>query len=242
MRSNTLRVFIFGLLLLAFAGITMAQDPTPETPAPGPGQQRPGGLGQASQDPQPYEKVITKDAKSKKGIFTVHQVKDKYYYEIPKSEMGKDFLWVSQIQRTTNGVGYGGQALGSRVVRWELGENNRVFLKLINYSVVADPKLPVAQAVRDANNDTILMSFPVAAWGPNNETAVIDVGRLFTTDITEISAHQRLGATTMDAARSFVERISPFPTNIEVETTHTYTRTARTPAAVTATSRAMGDS
>ena len=62
MRSNTLRVFIFGLLLLAFAGITMAQDPTPETPAPGPGQQRPGGPGQASQDPQPYEKVITKDA------------------------------------------------------------------------------------------------------------------------------------------------------------------------------------
>ena len=226
MRGNALRVFIFGLLLLAFAGITMAQDPTPETPSPGPGQQRPGGLGQASQDPQPYEKVITKDAKSKKGIFTVHQVKDKYYYEIPKSEMGKDFLWVSQIQRTTNGVGYGGQALGSRVVRWELGENNRVFLKLINYSVVADPKLPVAQAVADANNNTILMSFPVAAWGPNNETAVIDVGRLFTTDITEISAHQRLGATTMDAARSFVERISPFPTNIEVETTHTYTRTA----------------
>jgi hypothetical protein len=41
--------------------------------------------------------------------------------------MGKEFLWVSQIQRTTNGVGYGGQALGSRVVRWELGENNRVF-------------------------------------------------------------------------------------------------------------------
>ncbi len=225
MRSIAVRVFVMSLCLVAGSLYVHAQDPTPEPVIPGPGGQRPGG-GAASQDPQPYEKVITKDAKTKAGIFKVHQVKDKYFYEIPKSEMGKEFLWVSQIQRTTNGVGYGGQALGSRVVRWELGENNRVFLKLINYSVVADPKLPIAQAVHDANSDTILMSFPVAAWGPNNETAVIDVGRLFTTDITEISAHQRLGATTMDPTRSFIERVSPFPTNIEVETTHTYTKTA----------------
>ena len=109
-------------------------------------------------------------------------------------------------------------------VRWELGENNRVFLKNVNYSVVADSKLPISQAVQNANNETILMSFPVAAWGKDNETAVIDVGRLFTTDIYEFSARQRLNATTMDATRSFVERVSPFPTNIEVEATQTYTR------------------
>jgi hypothetical protein len=168
--------------------------------------------------------VITKDAKTKAGVFKVHQVKDKFYYEIPKAEMGKEFLWVTQIAKTTNGVGYGGQALGNRVVRWEINEN-RVFLRNINYSVVADPKTPISEAVRNANNDTILMAFPVAAWGPNNESAVIDVGRLFTTDITEFSARQRLNATAMDPTRSFIERISPYPTNIEVEATQTYTRT-----------------
>jgi hypothetical protein len=90
-------VLIFSLL---FAALTvMAQDPTPEPAPTGPGPQGrpPGG---ASQDPQPYDRVITKDAKTKKGVFSVHQVKDKFFYEIPKSEMGKDFLWVSQIQRT----------------------------------------------------------------------------------------------------------------------------------------------
>ena len=116
MRGTAIRVYIISLFLLAFAFAAIAQDPTPETPTPG-GGQRPGGFGQTPQEPQPYEKIITKDAKSRKGLFTVHQVKDKFYYEIPKSEMGKDFLWVSQIQRTTNGVGYGGQALGSRVVQ-----------------------------------------------------------------------------------------------------------------------------
>jgi hypothetical protein len=228
-----MRIINKGILAGAFAAVAalgiLAQDPTPEPsqPAANPAGPQRGGFGQTpSTDPQPYERVITKDAKTKTGIFKVHQVKDKYFYEIPKTEMGKDFLWVSQIKSTTNGVGYGGQALGSRVVRWELGENNRLFLKLVNYSVVADPKLPIAQAVKDSNNETILMAFPVAAWGPNQETAVIDVGRLFTSDISEFSARQRLQATTMDAARSFVERIVSFPTNIEVDTAHTYTRNA----------------
>ncbi|MFL6467100.1 MAG: zinc-dependent metalloprotease [Pyrinomonadaceae bacterium] len=220
-------ICLFAVVLCISAALPLlAQEPTstPETPAGG--QRPPGFGGAASQDPQPYEKVITKDAKTKKGLFTVHQVKDKFYYEIPKSEIGKEFLWVTQIARTTLGVGYGGQALGRRVVKWELGENNKVYLKNINYNVVADPKLPVAEAVRNSNNDSILMAFNIAAWGPNNESAVVEVGRLFTTDIFEFSARQRLNATTMDATRSFIERISPYPTNIEAEATQTYTRAA----------------
>lgn len=224
MRRTLLKVLILGVLLASATFVGIAQDPTPEPTTAGPGQ-RPPGLGGASTDPQPYDKVITKDAKTKAGLFKVHQVKDKYYYEIPKSELGKEFLWVTQIAKTTNGVGYGGQALGNRVVRWEQNEN-KIFLRNINYSVVADSKTPISEAVRNANNDTILMSFPVAAFGPNNESVVIDVSRLFTTDIQEFSARQRLSATTMDTSRSFIERISPYPTNIEAEATHTYTRIA----------------
>ncbi len=211
-------------LCLSTALIVNSQEPTPgETPAGpgGPAGARPG----ASQDPQPYDKVITKDAKSKKGLFTVHQVKDKYYYEIPKSELGKELLWVTQIAKTTVGVGYGGQALGRRVVRWEQNEN-RIFLRNVNYSVVADPSRPIAEAVRAANNETILMAFPVAAWGPNNESAVIEVTRLFNTDVFEFSARQRLSANALDSSRSYIERISSFPTNIEARSSMTYTRVA----------------
>jgi len=216
-------MILAGSCLVASTSLVIGQDPTPE-PTAGPGggaQQRPTG---PSTDPQPYDRVITKDAKTKKGVFTVHQIKDRFFYEIPKSELGKEFLWVTQIARTTIGVGYGGQALGRRVVRWELGENNRIFLRNVNYSVVADPRLPIAEAVSASNNESILLSFNVAAYGPNNETVVIDVGRLFTTDIFEFSARQRLNATNMDASRSFIERISPFPINIEVEASQTYVR------------------
>ncbi|HXI24505.1 MAG TPA: zinc-dependent metalloprotease [Pyrinomonadaceae bacterium] len=216
------RMLLVICFLITMTVAPMAQEPvvvSQEQPSPG---VRPG-LTPPSQDPQPYDKVITKDAKSKKGIFTVHQVKDKYYYEIPKKELDKDFLWVTQIARTTLGVGYGGQALGNRVVRWERN-GNKINLRNIDYSVVADSKLAIAQAVQAANNDSIIMTFPVAAWGPE-EAAVIEVTRLFTTDVFEFSARQRLNATTMDPARSFIERVSPYPENIEAEASQTYTRT-----------------
>lgn len=57
-------------------------------------------------EPKPSDKVITKDAKSDEGIFTVHRLKEKVYHEIPASALGKEFLWVSQIARTTLGAGH----------------------------------------------------------------------------------------------------------------------------------------
>ena len=89
------------LLTLCAAVVLSAQEPPPApegqtAPMPMAGAVRPG-VTPPSQEPQPYEKVITKDAKSKKGIFTVHQIKEKYYYEIPKGEFGKVFLWDTSI-------------------------------------------------------------------------------------------------------------------------------------------------
>ena len=59
---------------------------------------------------------------------------------------------------------------------------------------------------------------------------IIEVTRLFTSDVFELSAKQRLNATMMDPSRSYIERISPYPENIEVEATPTYTRMPAPPA------------
>ncbi len=207
-------------LMLVFLTWTSLEAQEPAQEAAQAPAQRPGGP-QPAPEPQPYEKVITKEAKSKAGVFTVHQVKEKFYYEIPASQLNREFLWVSQIAKTTLGVGYGGQALGNRVVRWERN-GNKVHLRDVNYEVVADTSKPIAQAVKAANNDSILMTFPIAAFG-KDEAPVIEVNRLFTTEVTEFSARSRLRARGFDAARSYIERISPYPENIEVEATHTYT-------------------
>jgi hypothetical protein len=224
-----------------------AQD-TPETPQQAPQAGGRGGRGAAAAEPQPYDKVITKEAKTAKGLFTVHQVKEQYYYEIPKRELGKDFLWNSQIAKTTIGVGYGGGQFADLVVRWEQ-KGNHVLLEDVNFSVSADPKSPIAMAVKAANNDSILMSFPVAAFNKDGDP-VIDVTRLFVptagggaggaTEVAEISARQHLGASGVDAARSFIEHITPFPENVEAEVTVTYTNTAGRGAAAAGAGRGGG--
>jgi Met-zincin/Domain of unknown function (DUF5117)/Domain of unknown function (DUF5118) len=224
---------ITGILLAglcASAGL-YAQDDAPAPGAPQGG--RGGGRGAANAEPQPYDRVITKDAKTAKGLFIVHQIRDNYYYEIPKSELGKDFLWNSQIAKTTIGVGYGGGQYADLVVRWEQ-KGNRVLLEDVNFSVSADPKSPISMAVKAANNDSILMSFPVAAFNKDGDP-VIDVTRLFVpqagvgaggaTEVPEISARQHIGASGVDATRSFIEHIHPFAENIEAEVTITYTNT-----------------
>jgi hypothetical protein len=227
MRSRYLPVSILVLtlvisvfLLAPRSGATSSPQDPATPPAGGAGQERPG---RPDQQPEikPYERVITKEAKSDEGVFTIHTVKEKVYYEIPKSELMKEFLWVSQIARTTLGVGYGGQAAGNRVVKWER-KANRILLRSVSYDVVADPKLPVSRAVQAANNDTIIMAFNIEALG-KDDSAVIDISRLFTTEVTEFSARTRLRARGFDASRSFIEKTKSFPTNIEVEVSQTYT-------------------
>ncbi len=216
------------LLLATLTGVLSSQErPAPQEPSssttPGGGERGgpPSGGRNAEPDPKPYDRVITKEAKSQPGVFKVHQVRNRYYYEIPREELGKEFLWVSQIARTTLGVGYGGQALGNRVVKWEQ-RGNRVLLRHVSYDVVADGTQPIAKAVEAANTNSILMAFNVEAFA-KDKSPVIEVTRLFTTDVPEFSARTRLRARALDGSRSFLDRITAFPTNIEVEATQTYT-------------------
>ncbi len=191
------------------------------TQAGGPGAGAPGGAGGAGASdpaPRPYAQVIRGEVKTKAGLFKTHQIGSQLYYEIPATEMGKDLLLVTQIAKTNEGDGYGGQAVDERVVRWER-RGNRVLLRSVSYAIVSDPSAPIAEAVRNANYDAILATFNVAAYGPDS-AAVIEVSRIYTNPPSEISVVQRYRGT-VDAARSFLERVATYPRNIEVEATLT---------------------
>ena len=225
------------VLLLLFCwtspGISVAQDPqSPPEPEPartaetdeaedddGDDQARRGR--RSRNGIKPYDEVITDEAESDAGVFTVHRLDDKVFYEIPEAELGREFLWVSRIARTTEGVGYGGQALGNRVVKWER-HGDRVLLKSVSYAIVADAGQPIARAVAAANNDSIIRAFDIEALSEAG-APVIDVTTLFNREVPEFSARARLQARGFARDRSFVESVTAFPENIEVQATHTYT-------------------
>jgi len=58
--------------------------------------------------PKPYKDVITAKAISDEGMFTVHKVEDKYFFEIPDSLMGREILIVNRISKSAAGLRSGG--------------------------------------------------------------------------------------------------------------------------------------
>src|SRR5687768_10949768 len=111
--------------------------------------------------------------------------------------------------------------LGYRVVRWER-KDRRVLLRSVSYDVTARGDEPIARAVAAANHPPIVMSFNVEAIG-KDDAPVIEVTRLFTTEVPEFSARRLLRARGFDAARSFIESVKTFPENINVAVSQTYT-------------------
>ena len=178
-----------------------------------------GGGGGANAAPRPYNRVITAQAKTKTGVFKTHRVGNQLLYEIPRSELGKDFLMATRISQTTLGAGYGGTQVDDMVLRWER-RDNRVLLRGVSYSIVADTALPIAQAVAASNYNPIIAAFNVETYGPDS-APVIDVTRLFTTNIPEFGPGSALRGN-LDATRTFLESVATFPENIEVEAAQTY--------------------
>jgi hypothetical protein len=172
-----------------------------------------------------FSDVITKEAKADTGLFNVYRVKQKWYFEIPKKEIGKEFLLVSTQAMTQTGLGYGGDEVNEQVARWDRIED-RILLRSVLYFAVAADSLPISHAVRKATNPPILMSFDIQAYNKDSSAVLIDVSGLFTADMTELGLprleRDQLKVRRLDPARSFVERMKPFPDNIEIEVMLTY--------------------
>ena len=254
MKNRLLSIAAFAAIS-GCAGSTPAPEPAP-TPAPTQTATRPNGIpqgipGGAPQDttgralggaggppaaaPRPYNRVITSEAKTRRGLFSTHRVGDRLYFEIPAKELNKDELIVGRYARAAaadpnlpgGGFGnYGGDQFSESSARWErIG--NRVILRAPAYAITADTSLPVYKAVVASNYAPIVAVFNVDAYGPDS-AAVIDVTRLFTTAIPELSAIRGQ----IDPTRSFVERVLAFPENVEVEATQTGTVAPAGPAVV----------
>ena len=229
--------------VLAAGGVLAACKTTPPTTAPAPAQRptaaaganarpgqgapsgapgadtprAPGGGGAPGADPvpRPYNRVVTAQATSRDGLFKTHRIGTRILFEIPRAALNKEMLLVTRAARVPVNAGYGGQQIGQRrVVRWERREN-KILLRNVNYSTVADSATAIYQAVRNSNFDLILAAFNVDAYGPDS-AAVIDVTRLYTAPPTEIGPGNQFRGT-VDASRSFIEKVLSFPTNVEVE-------------------------
>ena len=159
-------------------------------------------------------------------MFIVHELCDHLYFEIPQNELGKDMLLVGRYDRAPAAEPdlppgqfgeYGGDEFGERTLVWQR-DGDRIILRSPTFAITADTTLAVYRAVKAADYAPIVAIFNVEAYGPDS-AAVIDVTRLYTTDVPEFAAIRGR----IDERRSFIESTQAFPDNIEIQAAQTAT-------------------
>jgi Met-zincin/Domain of unknown function (DUF5117)/Domain of unknown function (DUF5118) len=178
--------------------------------------------------PKPYKEVITEKAVTQYGLFTVHKVEDKWYFEIQDSLFNREVLAITRFDKSPAGSrSYGGEKVNEQTIRWEKGPSDNVFLRVMTIiSVAPDSSQPIAQAVRNSNVDPIAAAFDIKAYGKDSNSVVIDVTDFFRLDNQPVSLSpdlkRRYNLSGISSERSFISYIHSYPLNTEVRTIKTF--------------------
>lgn len=179
---------------------------------------------------QPYNKVITKEAKTDKGLFDVHVVEDKHFYEIPDSLFNREMLMVSRISKTATGIGFGGGKINTQVLRWEK-KPKKVLLRVVSHDIVAADSLPVHEAVVNSNFEPVLYAFNIKAFKKDslNPATVIEIDELFKKDVKAFGMpefyRKRYKVSRLDESKGYIETLKSYPLNLEARHVKTYVAT-----------------
>ena len=177
-----------------------------------------------------YNEVITKDAITDKGLFDVHVVDDKYYFEIPTKYLNTDMLLVSRLAKLPANLGGGyvnaGTKTSTRMINWERFRD-KILIKEKSSSAVAADSLPIHVSVRSNNYEPTLYAFDIAAFSKDSSAIVVDVTKFYSSDIKAISGlpsffRKQYKVRGLDNSRSFINAMRSYPENIEVIQDFTY--------------------
>jgi hypothetical protein len=216
-RARAYRVFI-PTALAALTLPVLAQDPPPpaeqkaapkvedEKPQPKPGE------------PKPYKDVITKEAVTQKGLYQVHRIDDKVFWEIPEAALGTQLLWQTEVAELPplGPFSYPGTNVGTRIVTFTK-RGHKVYLRNVDHSMRAIGDSGTRMGVAMNSVSPIIYDFAVEAEGGTKDakTYVIEVTQLFTTDPNDFSVRSAVSAAGANPNRSYVDRVKAFPRNIE---------------------------
>ncbi|NER16454.1 zinc-dependent metalloprotease [Spongiivirga citrea] len=221
-----LSVLLFAALLCANTSIDAQRKKKKnknKTEQPAPPPKKKNGI-------KPYSQVITKDAKTDEGLFKVHKIDQTYFFEIKNDLLEKDMLLVSRIAKVPAGLGGGyvnaGSKTNEQVVHW-VRFQNKILLKLKSYNSVAADSLAINVSVQANNYEPTLFAFDIKALSKDSSAVVVDVTKFYGTDVKAISGMPSAWRTqykvrNLDKDRSFINRMSSYPENIEVVQDFTY--------------------
>ncbi len=174
-----------------------------------------------------YDRFITKEARTQNGLFDVHQVGDKHYFEIPDSLLNREILVVTRFIKTPSGAGnYGGEKIAENTIIFERGPSNNLFLRIATLVSAANEEDAISKAVNNANITPILEAFDIKANNEKKASYLIDITDFVNSEnpLLTLSSRQKgsYKLAGLEKDKSYIKEINSFPVNTEIRTVKTY--------------------
>jgi hypothetical protein len=180
--------------------------------------------------PKPYGKVITDKAITRKGLFVVHKVDERWFFEIPDSLFGREMMMTTRYSKIAGGGGvYAGEMENRQTLEWEKGPNKNVFLRVVTTISKADSADEIYKAVTSSNLNPIAEAFEIKAFGKDTTSVVIDVTDFFKGDNQPVSVgpltKKKFNLANQVGDRTYIESMNTYPINTEIKVVRTFNST-----------------
>ena len=95
-------------------------------------------------------------------MFTVRQIKDNWYFEVPDTLLGRLLLAVTRFKAVPQGFKMlSGEEVNRSVVYWEQHDDKTLFLREYVQSQFARPGDNIAEALKQSTVDPVIYKFDV---------------------------------------------------------------------------------
>ena len=173
----------------------------------------------------PTQAVAQEQTTTQKGLFTVTQKGENYFFEIPDSLVGRLFLATVRYTNTpANASKYGGEQANQQSVYWEKAPGNQLLLRANMFFADTDSTDNISRSVYVSSSDPIIGAFNIE--GTSKRGYKIKVNSFFKDDDAALglnrSAKTALGVSSLQRDLSYIESIKSYPTNVEVRLVNTY--------------------
>ena len=176
------------------------------------------------QAPQDSAKV-EKPSVDRNGLFHVTKMKNEWFFEIPDSLIGREFLTTVRYTSTPAGIGkFGGEQVNQQTVYFQPAPDDQLLLRARLFVNVADTAENINRAITISNENPIIGAFKVESH--KNKVYKIKVNSFFNGDNPAMGLPKAVkdgfSLQGLVGEMSYIEDIKSFPLNTEVRLVKTY--------------------
>jgi len=251
MRRITLLFFLFTAICLGADAKKQKEQPQAKSEQT---QKKPNEQGKAKSDKNaskkkkkgkeadaPQQKPQPQPSIERNGMFRVTKVENDWFFEIPDSLVGRDFLTTTRYTSTPAGSGkFGGEMVNQQTVYFQPGVDKQLLLRVRLLVNVSDTTQAINRAITVSNENPIIAAFKIESHKDSLYKVKVNAFLNEDNPTTGLSADVKKGfqLTNMLPPLSYIEDIKSFPLNTEVRMVKTYNSNSTNLASVHSTGKA----